>query len=399
MSTLHLADIFAEGYGAYCRKYGSTPLNHKIARAITSCRTDVLGGHLYQCPLCDTQVPVYNSCRNRHCPRCQTGARKKWVQTREEELLPVPYFHGVFTIPLPLRPFALRNKKAFYSILFRSVNETLQQLAGTSRYLGASIGFIAVLHTWGQNLMDHPHIHCIIPAGGLSRSGKNWISCKNFFLFPFGPMKKLFLSKVLDYFKKGLADGSISLTGHLSKYRNSSELNKLLNQLYKAKWVIYVKQPFSSPLRVIQYLGNYTHRVALSESRLMHHDDQGVLFTYKDYADDAKMKQMRLDSVEFIRRFLLHALPSGFMRIRHYGFFSNGTRKRNRERCEKIFTSIKRKSASQPVVNQRIPWHERIEKETGVNPLLCKKCQQAIMVVLHELYPKPEKGLACVTDP
>jgi hypothetical protein len=399
MSTLHLSDIFITSYNDYCQRYGYTVANHKIARAITSCRTETLGGHLYQCPSCNDQLPLYNSCGNRHCPLCQALARREWVKAREEELLPVPYFHAVFTIPAELNPFALRNKRAFYSILFRSVNETLQQLASTSRYLGASIGFVAVLHTWGQNLMDHPHIHCIIPAGGLSKDGKKWISCKNFFLFPFNVMRVLFRAKVLDYFKQGIRNESITLHGNLKEYYDNGKLEQLLSKLYKKKWVIFAKQPFASPIRVIQYLGNYTHRVAVAESRLLQHDNNKVSFKYKDYADDSKQKIMTFDTVEFIRRFLMHVLPSGFMRIRHYGFLSNGNRKRNRELCEMIFKSIKPKVSNAEQPKKKVSWHERIEKETGVNPLLCKKCGKTILIIIREIFPLPQKGFAGITDP
>ena len=325
-------------------------------------------------------------------------ARRQWVQAREEELLPVPYFHGVFTIPSQLNAFALRNKKSFYSILFRSVNEMLQQCASTSRYLGASIGHIAVLHTWGQNLMDHPHIHCIIPAGGLSRDGKKWIPCKKFFLFPFNVMIELLRAKVLDYFKQGIADGSITLTGNLEIYRNPATLQFLLNKLYKVKWVIFVKQPFASPLRLIQYLGNYTHRVAIAESRLLQHDTTSVSFLWKDYADDSKQKVMTVDTVEFIRRFLLHVLPSGFMRIRHYGFLANGNRKRSRALLEVIFKSLANTASKKSKTKEKKPWHQRIEEQTGVNPLLCKKCGKAVLVQIRELFPQPGKGLACLID-
>ncbi len=311
------------------------------------------------------------------------------MQARENELLPVPYFHVVFTIPSELNPFALRNKKAFYSLLFRSVNETMQELGATSRFLGASIGFIAVLHTWGQNLMDHPHIHCIVPAGGLSRDGKKWIPCKNQFLFPFKVMKKLFSSKVLAYFKEALNDGTITLNGALNEYANNKQnlLSALLKRLYKTKWVIFVKQPFASPLRVIQYLGNYTHRIAIAESRLVQHNQATVTFRYKDYSEDAKQKVMTLDTTEFLRRFLLHVLPCGFMRIRHYGFLSNSTRKKNRITCESIFKSIKKREGSSKPSQVKIPWHKRIEEQTGVNPLLCKSCGNAVLVVIKELLP------------
>jgi hypothetical protein len=396
MSHVTLRDIFTDEYDTYCKRFGETPLNNKIAEAICTCRTEHLGGHLYQCPHCNDTVPLYNSCNNRHCPRCQAQARREWVDARKEELLPVPYFHVVFTIPSELNPFALRNKKVFYSIMFKAVNETMQQLAATSKYLGASIGFIAVLHTWGQNLMDHPHVHCIVPAGGLSRSGTKWIPCKNFFLFPFSVMRELFRAKVLDYVKKAIADGSISLCGHLEYYNDKHMLKKLFAKLYKMKWVIFAKQSFASPLRVIQYLGNYTHRIAISESRLINYTDTTVCFKYKDYADDDKQKVMTLDTTEFIRRFLLHVLPDRFMRIRHFGFLSNANRKRCRERLTKIFTTLKPETTATKE-SKKIPWNQRILEKTGTDPLLCKKCLQAVLVKTMILQPVGKKECECIS--
>jgi len=396
MSHVTLRDIFTDKYNAYCKRFGTTKLNNKIADAICTCRTETMGGHLYQCPHCNDTVPLYNSCNNRHCPRCQSLARQEWVDARKEELLPVPYFHVVFTLPSELNPFALRNKKAFYSILFKAVNETMQQIAETSKYLGASIGFIAVLHTWGQNLMDHPHVHCIVPAGGLSRSGTKWIPSKDFFLFPFPVMRKLFRAKVLDYVKNGIADGSITLSGHLEYYTDKHNLKMLLNKLYKKKWVIFAKQPFASPLRVIQYLGNYTHRIAISESRLVNHTENAVCFRYKDYADDTKEKEMTLDTVEFIRRFLLHALPDRFMRIRHFGFLSNANRKRCRERFAQIFATLKLECTASREI-KKIPWNQRILERTGTDPLLCKKCLQAVLVKTMILQPVGMKVSECMS--
>jgi hypothetical protein len=320
------------------------------------------------------------------------------VDSRKNELLPVPYFHVVFTIPSELNPFALRNKKAFYSVMFRSLNETMQELGSTSRFLGGSIGFIAVLHTWGQNLMDHPHIHCIVPAGGLSRDGKKWLPCKNFFLFPFDVMKKLFRAKVLDYFKQGIKDGNILLCGNLEEYTNPATFKMFLNKMYKIKWVIFAKQSFASPLRVIEYLGNYTHRIAITESRLVSFEPGSVSFMYKDYADECRKKCMTLDTVEFIRRFLLHVLPSGFMRIRHYGFLSNSKRKKGLEYCACIFASLrkKRKEAANKV---KKPWNVRVKEQTGFDPLLCKKCGKGVLLLIGEVLPNKRILPTCVAWP
>jgi hypothetical protein len=385
MSGIYLSDILSKDYEQFCTHYGESVGQHKVARAITSCRTESLGGHTYACPDCSSEMTLYNSCGNRHCPKCQNLARKEWVQARIDELLPVPYFHAVFTIPAELNPFALRNKKAFYGIMFRSVKETLQELGVTSRLLGAYIGFISVLHTWGQNLMDHPHIHCIVPAGGLSKDKTKWIPCKGFFLFPFPVMRTLFRAKVLDYFKKGLADGSIGLHGTLSEFADKSKLQTLLGTLYRKKWVIFAKQPFAGPQKVIEYLGNYTHRIAISESRIVSHGKDTVSFIYKDYADESKQKTMTLSTVEFIRRFFLHLLPSGFMRIRHYGFLSNSSRKKGLAQCAGIFSSVKKKQSKAP--QKKMAWYERVKERTGIDPLLCKVCGKARLSLVAIVQP------------
>ena len=238
--------------------------------------------------------------------------------------------------------------------------------------------------------MDHPHIHCIVPAGGISRDGKRWIACRNFFLFPFAVMRTLFRAKVLDYFKQGLEDGTIVLCGTLAQYEEKVRLDALLKKLYKVNWVIFAKQPFAGPTRVIEYLGNYTHRVAISESRIVNHDVSAstVSFAYKDYADNSNQKVMTLSRVEFIRRFLLHVLPSGFMRIRHYGFLSNSSRKKGLQRCAEIFASLKKKrlqEGSPAAEKPRQPWHLRILERTGFNPLLCRQCGKAVMVMVGEI--------------
>jgi len=369
-----IAGIFTDTFDQYIAAYCRQPLEHyKVAHCISSCRTSALGGHIYTCDTCGNSVPLYNSCSNRHCPQCQTLGRRRWIEARMDELLPVPYFHAVFTIPHELNPFALRNKKVFYAIMFRGVNETLRTLAQNSKWLGASIGVIAVLHTWGQNLMEHPHIHCIVPAGGLSRDTDAWIPCKHSFLFPFAAMKKLFMAKVLDYLRKAVDDGDITMAGLLECYTDTKAFRAFLSSLYKKKWVIYVKQPFAGPSAVIEYLGNYTHRTAISERRITGVSENTVSFRYKDYADEAKMKVLTLEKIEFIRRFLLHVLPSGFMRIRHYGFLSNARRAQGLKQCAQIFASLREKK------KEKKPWYVLLKEHYGIDPRLCKKCGNGIM--------------------
>lgn len=382
---MRIADILNDGYDEYCRRFGAQPLNEKVVRAITSCRTESLGGHRYGCPSCNNEVLMHNSCGNRHCPRCQAIARAEWMEARKQELLPVPYFHVVFTIPAELNPFALRNKKVFYSLMFCCVKETLIQAAGR-KLPGARTGFITVLHTWGQNLMDHPHIHCIVPSGGLSRDGAKWIKGSETYLFPVAAMKILFRAKLLDYFKQALADKTITLTGNTARYNKPQEMKPLVNQLYKKEWCIYCKKPFAGPEKVVEYLGNYTHKIAISESRIVDNEDNSVTFRYKDYADNNKKKSMTLVRTEFIRRFLLHVLPTGFMRIRHYGFLSNACRKVSLEHCMKIFAEFaeRRKVLSK---TKKLQWHERVFLRTGKNPLLCSKCGKAVMTLTETIMP------------
>lgn len=321
--SLKVADVFRAGFARYRASAGPLPKHyHTIANAIMACGTAVLGGHAYACDNCGHERIAYNSCRNRHCPSCQGHARARWVERRMDELLDVPYFHVVFTIPDTLNPFALRNKAEFYGIMFRAASETLAALAKDPKRLGAQMGFISVLHTWGQNLFDHPHLHCIIPAGGLRED--QWISSKNHnFLFPVAVLSTLFRAKFMDYFRAALKDGSILPHGTLSKYRDEPErLKNLVDSLYTTPWVVYAKPPFAGPQAVIKYLGRYTHRIAIANSRLVSVSATTVSFKCKDYRDNNTEKVMTLDIAEFLRRFMLHVLPRGFVRIRYFGFLS-----------------------------------------------------------------------------
>lgn len=370
---LTVADIFRQGFEQYVQKHGPLPQQYyKIAHAIMSCRTHELGGHQYQCTNCSHEITLCNSCGNRHCPNCQTYARVQWINDRIEELLPVPYFHGVFTVPQQLNAFALRNKKAFYAIMFRSVKETLLELAWDQKRLGAHIGFICVLHTWGQNLMDHPHIHVIIPAGGLDKSKRKWISCRKDFLFPISVIQKLYRGKMMAYFRRYVDAGEIQFHGMLKMYENKQGYQDLLNTLYQQKWVVYLKESFVSSQSVIKYLGNYTHRIAISNNRLVKLENGRVSFRYKDYADGNKQKCMTVTVTEFIRRFLMHVIPNGFMRIRHYGFLSN--------RCKEKILALCRKLLGKKDVLKRRKWKQIIKKLTG-NPIdQCTICKIGKMI-------------------
>jgi len=336
---LELSDVFRVGFADYCTQAGVLPLEHyKVANAIMSCHTAALGGHVYHCGHCGHEAISYNSCRNRHCPSCQAAARAAWVDNRVEELLPVPYFHVVFTIPSELNQFALRNKQVFYNILFKAAAETLHTLAEREKYLGALIGFIAVLHTWGQNLMDHPHLHCVVPAGGLSADRSQWKTTPNSeFLFPVKVVSKLFRGKFLDLFSRAVDGHEILFHGTLRQYEtNPKTFRQLIDLLYKTEWVVYAKAPFAGPKAVLKYLGRYTHRIAISNSRITELSEQTVSFKWKNYADNDREKVMTLSHGEFIRRFLLHVLPTGFVRIRYFGFLGQAIKKERLQHCREL---------------------------------------------------------------
>jgi len=333
-----VADIFHAGIDLYQQHYGPLPLQQrKVVQAIMACRTSMLGGQMFKCDTCELETLHYHSCRNRHCPQCQNAQSVQWVNCRIDELLPVGYYHAVFTIPHELNPFAVRNRAVFYRLHFRAVKETLLELAHDEKRLGGDIGIIAVLHTWGQNLMDHPHIHCIVPGGAIDEKRSKWKSCKNRFLFPVAVVQKLYRGKLMHYFRLAVSDGSIALHGSLQEYEDDTVYKQFLKRMYECKWVVYIKPPFASPEKVIRYLGQYTHRIAISNRRIISHENGMVRFRYRDYADDNKIKTMELSVVEFIRRFLLHVLPKGFRRIRHYGFLANRNRKTVLAACLTFF--------------------------------------------------------------
>jgi hypothetical protein len=381
---LEVADVFRIGFADYNSAFGPLqPDHYKAADAIMACRTSLLGGHIDRCDHCNHERISYNSCRNRHCPKCQALLRTQWVEHRISDLLPVHYFHVVFTIPEHLNPFALRNKKAFYTIFFQAVSETLQAFANDEKYLGGEMAFFAVLHTWGQNLMDHPHIHCVIPGGALMENGK-WKHCPKNFLFPIKPLSALFKGKLLDYFKKAIETGDIELCGNLQQYKNRPVLQTLLDTLYKTQWIVYVKPPFAGPKAVVKYLGRYTHRIAISNGRLVSMDDKGVAFKWKDYSDDNRQKIMPLTIVEFIRRFMLHVIPTGFVRIRHYGFLSNRSRKIKLNECRKALgiTTSEHENNNE---NQSQHWYDLVIQLTGIDPTICPICKMGHMKMHKEI--------------
>jgi hypothetical protein len=337
MPALEVADIFrchGEAYRqAQTGHFGR--VERRVMAAIEACRTARLGGHIERCTECGLVRIAYNSCRNRHCPKCQGAARMAWLAERQAELLPVPYFHIVFTLPAPVADIAFQNKEAVYAILFRAAAETLTTIAADPRHLSAEIGFVAVLHTWGQNLQHHPHIHCLVPGGGLSLDGTHWIACRPGFFLPVRVLSRLFRRLFLEKLEATFVAGRLVFFGALAGLVDATAFARRLAELRRVEWVVYAKRPFAGPAQVLDYvvlayLGRYTHRVAISNSRLVALTGGQVSFGWRDYRHHDKHKVMTLAVAEFIRRFLLHALPDGFHRIRHYGFFAN------RRRAEKL---------------------------------------------------------------
>jgi predicted Zn-ribbon and HTH transcriptional regulator len=298
----------------------------KVLHAIARCRTAALGGHRDQCPQCGYQTISYNSCRNRHCPKCQTAARDKWLAARQQELLAVGYFHVVFTLPQELSALALQNKEAVYSLLFRASAETLLEVAADPKHLGAEIGFLSVLHTWGQNLLHHPHVHCVIPAGGLSRDHSRWVHPKPGFFLPVRVLSHVLRGKFIARLKRLFRSGKLIFAGNLKPLAKRKAFYAFLRPLFRKDWVVYAKRPFGGPDHVLHYLARYTHRVAISNHRLIAFENDQVTFRWKDYAHRNKKRKMTVSADEFLRRFLLHVLPRGFVRIRFFGFLANRRR-------------------------------------------------------------------------
>jgi Putative transposase/Transposase zinc-binding domain len=330
---LEIADIFRDHGPAWRRaNAGHVSLGQlKVMSAIESCRTAALGGHVERCEACAHTRIAYNSCRNRHCPKCQGVAAREWLADREAELLPVPYYHVVFTLPAPIGDIAFQNKAVIYGILFRAAAETLITIASDPKHLGARIGLTAVLHSWGSALTHHPHVHIIVPGGGISLGGERWVSCRPSFFLPMCVLSRLFRRLFLEQLVAAHDAGRLHFFSYHAQLADRHAFTAYLAPLRKAEWVVYSKRPFGGPEAVLAYLSRYTHRVAISNSRLITLDDAGVTFKWKDYRTNGRerTKVMTLAIDEFIRRFLIHVLPGGFHRIRHYGLFANGGRAKN----------------------------------------------------------------------
>jgi ssDNA-binding Zn-finger/Zn-ribbon topoisomerase 1 len=335
-----VADIVRTQGHRFLEKYGSV-INYqqlKALRAIRNCRTAILGHHVDACPKCEYTTLSYNSCRNRNCPKCQTGSRRRWIAARKREVLGIPYFHVVFTVPAKLNPLALQNPRLFYNLLFRASAATLVELAANPKRLGATIGFVSILHTWGQNLREHPHIHCMIPQGGISLDSKRWVHSRPKYLLPKKVLGRVFRGKFIDGLRRLYRKEKLKLAGSITHLNDPKEFSEFIRRLHRHEWVIDVRPALGGPEQVIGYLGRYTHRVAISNRRLVNFDGEEVTFLWKDYAHDGIWRTMKLDATEFLRRFVLHVLPKGFVRIRFYGFMANRFRAQNLELCRKLLS-------------------------------------------------------------
>jgi hypothetical protein len=351
---LEVADIIRAAGKGFIEKHRSrlTGLHLKVLSAIERCRTAALGGHRDRCSRCGHTVAIsYNSCRNRHCPKCQTNARDKWLAARQKELLDVAYVHVVFTLPHELAPLVFHNKKLLYALLFRASAATLLEIAADPKHLGAEIGFLSVLHTWGQNLLHHPHVHCVIPAGGLSPDHKGWVRPRFPFFLPVKVLSRVFRGKFVAGLKRAFRTGELCLPGALKPLAQDKAFCSFLRTLFRQDWVVYAKPPFGGPQHILHYLARYTHRVAISNHRLVSFADGKVTFRWKDYAHHGKHRLMTLTAEEFLRRFLLHTLPRGFVRIRFFGFLTHRRRTALLPLCRQLLGANPR-TGSQPETTQ-----------------------------------------------
>jgi Putative transposase/Transposase zinc-binding domain len=361
-----VAEIFRLHGERFLNQYRQPAHNLKLIHLIKSCRTQALGGHMQKCDSCDFEKPMYNSCRCRMCPKCQVLKRERWVQARNNELLPCGYVHGVFTLPHELNLLASYNKELIYKLLFDSVSETLQTFA--KRSLNGQLGFISVLHTWNQKIESHIHLHCIIPAGAFEKSHSKWIPALNDkFLFPVRALSKVFKAKFLALLRRE----KDKLTKP-ARLQDEASFNDYLNSVYNKEWVVYAKRPFNGPRQVIEYLGRYTHKTAISNSRIQSIDENEVVFKYRDRADGDTEKSMALDGVEFLRRFMLHALPKGFHRIRFYGFLSNVAKNKNIDEIYRCLQTT-RPAAQDPT---QITPESFFKRKFNIDIVKCPHCKQ-----------------------
>ena len=383
---LEVADIFRQIGCDYRRDHAEhlSRGQRRVMSAIECCRTAALGDHLEQCDGCGHQRVAFNSCRNRHCPKCQSLARSQWLEDRQAELLPVEYFHIVFTVPKEISAIAYQNKKVVYDILFRATAQTLRTIAADPKHLGAEIGFIAILHTWGQNLLHHPHLHRVVPGGGLSSDDQRLTACRCGFFLPVRVLSRLFRRLFLAQLHRSVDSGELHFSSSLAALQDPGAFARFLVPAARAEWVVYAKPPFGGPRRVLEYLGRYTHRVAITNSRLVKFNHGEVAFRWKDYRHGSRHRVMRLQADEFVRRFLLHVLPPGFQRIRHYGFLGNRCREYKLKRCRLLLDAP---APSPAPDNEPEDYRDRYQRLTGVSLWDCPQCKHGRMLRIETWLP------------
>lgn len=382
---LEVADVVRQYGAAYLARHGhsTSTAQRRVLRAIALCRTAALGGHATQCDHCGHLEQSYNSCRNRHCPKCQGAAQAAWLAARERDLLEVPYFHVVFTLPDTLNGLALHNPRPLYTLLFQAVAETLVTIARDPAHLGADIGFLAILHTWGQQLHYHPHIHCVVPGGGLAPDGTHWVPCRQRFFLPVRVLSRLFRRRFLTALGEASTRETLTYAGRCQTLADPQVWQRFLQALRRHEWVVYAKRPFGAPQWVLKYLARYTHRVAIANQRLLALEEGRVTFRWKDYAHGNARRTLTLDALEFIRRFLLHVLPRGFQRLRHYGFLANSVRQEKLALCRQL---LRPAAASRPLTVEAFVTPE----DNGPTPAgmkVCPICQIGRLLVIETLFP------------
>jgi len=388
---VEVADIFRiHGPGYWQRHADLLSIEQRRAmRAIELCRTAELGGHIDECDHCGALRISYNSCRNRHCPKCQSLDKERWLEQRRRDLLPVPYFHLVFTLPEALGPVALCNQALLYDLLFRAASAALLELTADPRHLGAQIGATALLHTWSQTLTHHAHLHVIVPGGGLSSNGRRWIPARRAFFLPVKALSRLFRGKMLASVRAAYGAGELVFPGRIADLARPQAFRRLLDSLYQQDWVVYCKPPFRGPEHTLEYLARYTHRVAISTQRIVRCEHGYVTFRYRDSAANNMSREMTVTTEEFIRRFLLHVLPSRFVRIRHYGLLSNRNRRTKLVCCQQLLGAAGSDSVTEP---SKRPWQDLVLQLTGIDLRRCPRCGVGYMRTIRTLIPLAERA-------
>jgi len=383
---LEVADVVRQYGDAFLERYGPTlaGAQHRALRAIALCRTAALGGHITQCDHCEHEVQAYNSCRNRSCPTCHGAAQATWLAAREGEVLETPYVHGIFTLPHALGPLALQNPRLLYGLLFRTVAQTLQDIAGDPKHLGAEIGGFAVLHTWGQQLHHHPHLHCVLPAGGLAPDGTQWMPCRPHFFLPVRVLSRRFRRLYLAGLAHLFGQGHLTFAGRCRDLAEPTPWQRLLADVRDQEWVVYAKEPIQDPRHVLTSLARYTHRVAISNHRLVALEDGRVTFRSKDYQRGHRLRTLTLDAVEFLRRLMLRVPPRGFHRLRHFGFLANRVRQEKLAQCRTLLGHTTRPPARDEATDLKTP-----EVSAGEPGSVCPVCQHGRMHLVQTLYRQP----------